>query len=312
MIEQTNAKLDSNAGHHNVSQAEAHAASQKMLTCVELHQRSSARDGNDKTINNAAMVTDKQSSENAANIKKVDAELLLEISSNQPISAKVKDEALKLHMQSRDLNNADAQGDAAAQLKDARDVQAEQKVINADMNLLRNDSISPNLRKWLQVDVQAKVQLQQNEKGDIPSEQAFAAADAKDQKLNKVIIDALSKNSPDLSSLSSSLWADGASKEGIISTRQDDLKAEPGYSKADTQDQTLDAQLNAALRMDPYLSASRRMDSNTPVWSSEQQVEKVEMLQHARRLSLSANGNAAASTYEQLNLPVQNSRAQKF
>jgi hypothetical protein len=311
MIDQTNAKFDSNAGNYNVAQSEAHSASQKMLTCVELHQRSSARDGNDKTINNAAMVTDKQSSENAAQIKKVDAELLLEISSGN-ISPQVKDEALKLHMQSRDLNNADAQGDAAAQLKDARDVQAEQKVINADMNLLRNDSISPNLRNWLQVDVQAKVQLQQNEKGDIPSEQAFAAADAKDQKLNKVIIDALSKNTPDLSSLSSSLWADGASKEGIISTRQDDLKAEPGYSKADTQDQTLDAQLNAALRMDPYLSVSRRMDSNTPVWSSEQQVEKVEMLQHARRLSLSANGNAAASTYEQLNLPVQNSRAQKF
>jgi hypothetical protein len=242
--------FDSN---YHASQEQVSAA-HKMLDCVSLHDGSWVRDGDDKRTNNAAMKLDRQSSQNAAQIKKVDAELLREISSGN-ISPQVKADALKLHMQSRALNDNDAKGDIAAQRKDALDVKAEQEVINADTSLLRSNKLSTNLRHCLQADVQAKVQLQQNEKQDIPAEQAFLAADARDQKLNEVIIKALSGTSKNWSS---SLRADMASKAGIISTRQDDLKAEPGYSKADNQDQLLNDQLNAALSRDPYLAAATK------------------------------------------------------
>jgi hypothetical protein len=231
-----------------------------MLQCVDLHNKSTARDANDKGINEGAVTSDKASVANAIKTKHVNQQILDLVSAGKSasISDSLKKEAIALHMQSRGQNNDDRSGDVDARAKDVRDIQSEQAVINSDRQLLQYARVPQSLKALLNGDIASKGQLQKNEKQDIGPEASYAAADDRDNKLNKLVIDALSSKTPVSGQyLEQLLTADNASKDNIAALRTRDIKLEAVYSSADLQDQALNAQLNDALKRDPYLSAAR-------------------------------------------------------
>ena len=69
MLEQSSKTSDNGSLHKQNHVDVAHNAAQKMLQCVELHNKSTARDGDDNTINDSAVISDKMSVDNASQIK---------------------------------------------------------------------------------------------------------------------------------------------------------------------------------------------------------------------------------------------------
>jgi hypothetical protein len=299
MLEQANNTSDKAPLFQAMPGNEAQSAAQKMLQCVELHNKSTSRDANDKVIDDGAVTSDKTSVSNVSETKALNLQMLELVAAGKAVPGDLKKKAVDLHMQSRGLNNDDKSGDIDAKAKDIRDMKSEQAVINSDRQLLQDNRVSDSLKELLSQDIAAKMQLQQNEKQDVTSEGRYAAADERDNKLNKVVIDALTSKSP-LSGhlLGQLLAADNGSKDNIAGLRNRDIHLEPQYSSADLKDQALNAQLNAALKEDPYLSGARRETANLPSWTSEANLQKAEHVQHEkRRLHLGAN-----STPEQLRM----------
>jgi hypothetical protein len=291
MLEQTPNSSDNGSLHQQTSADVAKTAAQKMLHCVDLHTKSTARDGNDKTINDGAITSDKASVANASQTKIVNGQILDLVSAGKSIPDSLKQKAIDLHVQSRGQNNDDDSGDVDARSKDVRDMKSERTVINSDRQLIQDARVPQTTKDFLSEDITAKMLLQRNEKQDTGTEVKYASADDRDNKINKAVIDALTSKVP-LSgdNLAQLLKADNVSKDNIAELRNRDIKLEPVYNAADVQDQSLNAQLNDALKQDPYLSAARREFAGVPGWTSERNLENAEHVQHEkRRLHLSAN-----------------------
>ena len=191
MLEQTPNASDNGSLHQQTSADVAQSAAQRMLHCVDLHNKSTARDGNDKTIDDGAITSDKASVANASQIKKVNVQILDLVSANKSIPDTLKQKAIDLHLQSRGQNNDDKSGDVDARAKDVRDMKSEQGVINSDRQLIRDANVPQATKDFLSEDIAAKMQLQRNEKQDTGTETKYAAADDRDNKINLAVIDAL-------------------------------------------------------------------------------------------------------------------------
>ena len=319
MVEQAFKTSDNVSVNQSLPNTEAHGAAQKMLQCIQVHNQSTARDGFDKTNNDGAMTSDQQSINNVGQIKWVNTQILDLLAANKPISDDLRTKAINFHLQSRDLNNSDSSGDIAAQMKDVKDMKAEQRVINSDRWLLNDKHLSPEFRALLSQDIISKTQLEQNEKRDIADEKKYAAADDVDNKWNKAVIDALTSKT-DPRQLAALLTGDNTSKDYIAAMRNADRGLEPMYSAADLRDQALNAQLNQAMKHDPYFANARRQDAGLPIWTSEDKLRQAELLQHERRrLHLSANSTSEqvreaqiVDMNKQLNLPPWATKEQRI
>jgi hypothetical protein len=263
-----------------VPKAEAHTAAQRMLECTQLHGQSSHRDSNDQGINKSAVSSDQQNINVATAAMMVNQQILEALQANRPIPTDLRQQAIELHQQCRDLNNQGSIGDVQARSKDLQDMKSEQQAINSDSVLLKNNNLSAATRAMLSEDMASKTQLKANEQKDFAREARYMSVDDHDNKMNKLVLDALTANSPNLRQL---LIADNISKTQVVNTRQADIKFEGQYNCADTRDQLVNQRLTDALTVDPYLSAMRRQDANVPVWTFDKDLQRVERIQHEKR-----------------------------
>ncbi len=293
MVEQPLKNVENTSTYQHLPADEAHGAAQKMLQCIQLHSQSTAKDGYGKFYNDAAVISDQQSINNANAIKTVNGQILELLAANKPIGDDLKNQCITLHTTSRDLNNSDTTANGTAQARDLKDMHAEQMIMNSDRWLLRDKHLSPALHQLVEKDIESKTQVHKIELKDMGDQQKNIAANDVDNKWNKAVIDALTSNSPQLATL---LQGDIASKDSVIVRHREARNNEQFFAATHHRDQTLNTQLNDALQHDPYFASARRQDAGLPIWTTEDKLRQAEYLQHERRrLHLEAN-----STPEQI------------
>lgn len=293
MFEPVNNSFDRLPANQPSSDHQAHCSAQRLLECIQQQRVSNSRDESSIQNNYSSTGIEGKSIDVSTATKMVNGRILSALASGEPLSDDLKQQALDLHQRSRSLNNEDASSNYIAQAKLTRDWKSEHDAIHADRSALADGGISPMTQGRLRDDIHSKFQLQRNENELKASTGAYLNVDDRDNKMNKIVIDALTSNSPDLAKI---LRADNASKDEVIRTREQEMRQSQRFTSDFMHDQVVSKNLIDALSIDPYAAAARRHDAHLPVWTKEENLLKAEFIQHEkRRLHL-----APSATPEQL------------